>query len=68
MLFRSYIPHASLSEFIENFWLYEDYEGEHPHETILPTGTFEMVFNLREDELRIYGASDQASAAASQEQ
>jgi AraC-like DNA-binding protein len=58
MLFRSYIPHASLSEFIENFWLYEDYEGEHPHETILPTGTFEMVFNLREDELRIYGASD----------
>ncbi len=58
MLFRSYVPHASLSEFIENFWLYEDYEGEHPHETILPTGTFEMVFNLREDELRIYAASD----------
>jgi AraC-like DNA-binding protein len=32
--------------------------SQHPHETILPTGTFEMVFNLREDELRIYAASD----------
>lgn len=58
MLFRSYVPNTPLSEFIEDFWLYEDYEGEHPHETILPSGTFEIVFNLREDELRIYGPSD----------
>jgi AraC-like DNA-binding protein len=58
MLFRSYVPHGSLSEFIEDFWLYEDYEGPHQHEAILPTGTFEMVFNLRADELRIYDAAD----------
>jgi AraC-like DNA-binding protein len=58
MLFRSYVPHGPLSEVIEDFWLYEDYDGEHPHETILPTGTFEIVFNLREDELRIYDVSD----------
>jgi AraC-like DNA-binding protein len=31
---------------------YEDYVGEHQREKILPSGTFEMVFNLREDELR----------------
>jgi len=57
MRFRSYIPRPPLSEFIEDFWLYEDYEGGHSHERILPSGTFEMVFNLQEDELRIYGAS-----------
>jgi AraC-like DNA-binding protein len=58
MLFRSYVPRSPLSKFIEDFWFYEDYEGEHTHETILPTGTFEMVFNLRSDELRIYDAGD----------
>lgn len=57
MLFRRYIPPNVLSAFIDDFWLYEDYEGEHEHERILPSGTFEMVFNLREDELRIYGVS-----------
>jgi hypothetical protein len=59
MLFRTYIPRTPLSEFIDDFWLYEDYEGRHLHERILPSGTFEIVFNLREDELRIYGPSDQ---------
>src|SRR5262245_31044666 len=44
---------------IDDFWLYEDYAGEHSRERILPSGTFEMVFNLQEDELRIYGPSDQ---------
>ena len=58
MLFESYVPHAPLIEFIENFWLYEGYRAEHSRETILPTGTFEMVFNLVEDELRIYDTRD----------
>jgi AraC-like DNA-binding protein len=44
---------------VEDFWLYEGYEGLHLHERILPSGTFEIVFNLREDELRIYGPSNQ---------
>jgi AraC-like DNA-binding protein len=61
MRFRSYVPRAPLSEFIEDFWLYEGYEGEHQHERILPSGTFEMVFNLQENELRIYGASAPAT-------
>lgn len=58
MLFRSYIPRTPLCEFVEDFWLYEDYAGEHARERILPSGTFEIVFNLREDELRIYDAAD----------
>ncbi len=57
MLFSTYTPRPPLSELIDDFWLYEDYEGRHLHERILPSGTFEIVFNLREDELRIYGPS-----------
>lgn len=58
MLFRSYSPAAPLCEFVDDFWLYEDYAGDHSWERILPSGTFEMVFNLREDEFRIYSSSD----------
>ncbi len=48
MLFRSYKPAAPLCEFVEDFWLYQNYAGEHARERILPSGTFEMVFNLNE--------------------
>lgn len=58
MLFRSYRPCSPLREFVEDFWLYQDYSGEHLHERILPSGTIEMVFNLQQDELRIYGPAD----------
>jgi len=58
MQFRSRTPQPPLDALVENFWAYENYQGEHLHERILPTGTFEIVFNLLEDELRIYGPSD----------
>lgn len=56
MRFSSYKPADFLSDFVDNFWLYEGYEGEHSSERILPTGTNELVINLRENELRIYDA------------
>lgn len=56
MLFRSYKPSGPLSNFIENFWLYQGYESPHFKERIFPSGTFELVFNLRDNELRIYKA------------
>jgi AraC-like DNA-binding protein len=37
--------------------MYENYTGTHQRERILPSGTFELVVNLRDDELRIYDAS-----------
>ncbi len=49
----SYRP-GRLSDFIEDFWLYDGYVAPHARELILPRGTFEVVFNLRDDELRIY--------------
>jgi AraC-like DNA-binding protein len=57
MLFRTYKPCFPLSDFIENFWLYDGYDSPHFQERILPSGTFELVFNLRDDELRIYKAA-----------
>jgi AraC-like DNA-binding protein len=49
-------PVPPLSDFIENLWIYEGYSSPHSKERILPSGTFELVFNLRDDELRIYKA------------
>lgn len=63
MLFRSYRPIPPLSVFIENFWLYDGYSCPHLKERILPSGTFEIVFNLRDDELRIY-KSDRSDRCA----
>ncbi len=54
MLFRRYRPAYPLSSFIQNFWLYEGYESGQSTEIIFPSGTVELVFNLREDEFRIY--------------
>jgi hypothetical protein len=49
---------APLREFVEDIWLYADYAGAHRRERIFPSGTFKIVFNLREDELRIYGPAN----------
>ena len=54
MLYRSYVPASPLADLIEDFWLYDDYEPRHLRERILPSGTVELVINLRENELRIY--------------
>ena len=53
MLYRSYTPAPPLSEFIDRFWLCQDM-SPHLKERILPSGTIELVINLREDEVRIY--------------
>jgi AraC-like DNA-binding protein len=54
VLFQKYIPGPPLGEFIEDFWLYDGYSGPHRREQILPSGTFELVVNLRENQIRIY--------------
>src|SRR5687768_17421248 len=57
MLYRSYIPAPPLRDFVDKFWLYDDYTAAHTTERILPSGTIELVINLLDDELRIYDAS-----------
>ena len=54
MFFRSYRPRAPLSDFVENLWVYSGFESPRLKERIFPSGTFEIVFNLRDDGIRIY--------------
>jgi len=54
MLYRSYAPLRVLADLVDDFWLYDDYRPQHLRERILPSGTVELVINLRKDELRIY--------------
>ncbi len=53
-IFKFYIPEPPLSKFVDNFWLYEGYDPQNTTERILPTGTLELVINLRKNELRFY--------------
>jgi AraC-like DNA-binding protein len=55
-VFNFYKPKPPLSKFVDNFWLYDGYEPEHKTERILPTGTLELVINLRQNELLFYDA------------
>jgi AraC-like DNA-binding protein len=55
-IFNFYKPNPPLSKFVDSFWLYESYEPEHKTERILPTGTLELVINLRQNELLFYDA------------
>ena len=56
MLYHSYTPPKPLGDFVERFWLCSD-APPHSRERILPSGTIELVVNLREDEIRIYDPS-----------
>jgi AraC-like DNA-binding protein len=47
-------PKPPLLKFVDNFWLYEGHEAERRTERILPTGTLELVINLRQNELRFF--------------
>ncbi|MDQ2644183.1 MAG: helix-turn-helix domain-containing protein [Myxococcota bacterium] len=58
MLFLKHRPAAPLAELVEYLWLVCDAPA-HGWERILPTGTLELVINLKEDQVRIY---DQAGA------
>ena len=49
-------PKPPLSKFADKFWLYEGHKPKHKTERILPTGTLELVINLRQNELRFYDA------------
>jgi AraC-like DNA-binding protein len=58
MLFRTYKPQPPLSDFVDILWLYEGYTRPHAKERLLPTGTFELIINLQEDQSRIYDKDD----------
>jgi AraC-like DNA-binding protein len=53
MLYLTYSPGLPLSDFVDYFWLFDG--GQTPRkERIVPSGTTELVINLRDDEVRIH--------------
>ena len=54
MLFLTHIPAPPLSNFVDYFWLVEGEPRESRNGWIVPSGTMEIVVNLREDEIRIH--------------
>lgn len=54
MVFHSYRPPGPLSAFVDHLWIYSGFESPRLKERIFPNGTFELVFNLRDDKIRIY--------------
>src|SRR4029077_14618653 len=48
MIYRRQTPRAPLSDFVELLWLFESAASPHASERVLPTGTVELVINLRE--------------------
>lgn len=47
-------PKQPLSKFIDTLWLCEGHEAQLKDTRILPTGTLELVINLRQNELRFF--------------
>lgn len=48
MVHRAVVPPPPLSDFVALLWLYDGYAPPHSRERLLPTGTIELVIDLRE--------------------
>jgi AraC-like DNA-binding protein len=57
---RSHIPAPPLSDFVDQLWYYEGYSQPHAKERLLPDGSIELIFNLTEDQTRVYGDTGDA--------
>ena len=60
MFYRSRQPAAPLGDFVEYFWELRDAPA-HAHESIVATGTLELVVNLQENEFRVYDSEHLAN-------
>jgi AraC-like DNA-binding protein len=53
MCYLTYAPGPPIDEFVDYFWLFEGGQTARK-ERIVPSGTIELVINLRDDEVRIH--------------
>lgn len=58
IVYRTYIPQLPLSHFVDRFWSTEGYDPPHAKERALPTSTTQLIINLLDDEMRVYGRQD----------
>lgn len=52
MIYQLHMPSSPLVDYIDRFWHCSD-APSYPRVRILPTGSMELVFNLRADEIRV---------------
>ena len=48
-----YMPEAPLSGLVNSIWMYETDAPPHRKERVLPSGTMQLIINLREDKLQV---------------
>ncbi|MBV8632698.1 MAG: AraC family transcriptional regulator [Silvibacterium sp.] len=58
MIHRLYTPAAPLGWFVKCFWYWEGAPQTHAKEQLMPNGEAAIIFNLRDDPMRIYDARD----------
>lgn len=57
-MLRRYIPSPPLAYVIRCLWYSEGVPGPHARERLMPTGEASIIFNLRDDDMRIYDAEN----------
>jgi len=60
MFYRQYTPQPPLAALVGCIWYSEGLQGTHERERLLPNGESGIVFDLREQPVRIYDAQDRA--------
>ncbi|MBV8437330.1 MAG: AraC family transcriptional regulator [Silvibacterium sp.] len=58
MVHGLYIPPPPLGWFVKCFWCWEGAPQAHAKEQLMPNGELAIIFNLRDEPLRIYDARD----------
>src|SRR6185436_10285232 len=58
MLFLQRVPAAPLNASIDAIWYCQNAPGPHSLERVMPTGTAQLIVNLKEDETRGYSIED----------
>lgn len=53
-------PVGPLAGLVDCIWLWQGYASPQPKERVLPSGTLDLVINLRDDRLRVYDRDDPA--------
>jgi AraC-like DNA-binding protein len=54
VLSRQYVPRGALSACVKCFWYWEGAPQTHAQERLMPNGEASLVFNLRDEPIRIY--------------
>src|SRR5262245_56568192 len=54
MQFCHRVPAPPLDSFVESIWVYQNDPRPHALERIMPTGTAQLIVNLKEDQTRLY--------------